>query len=63
MKKIIFPLAILLLATFPAAAHTINYTLDKMDDGEVFGKYLIAGFQHIIPLGLDHILFILCVFF
>lgn len=63
MKKIIFPLAVLLLAAFPAAAHTINYTLDKMDDGEVFGKYLIAGFQHIIPLGLDHILFILCVFF
>ena len=63
MKKIILPLAVLLLATFPAAAHTINYTLDKMDDGEVFGKYLIAGFQHIIPLGLDHILFILCVFF
>lgn len=63
MKKIILPLAVLLLAAFPAAAHTINYTLDKMDDGEVFGKYLIAGFQHIIPLGLDHILFILCVFF
>jgi len=34
-----------------------------MDDGEVIWKYLLTGFDHIIPYGLDHILFILCVFF
>jgi len=44
-------------------AHTINYQLDKMDDGSVFLKYLLLGYEHIIPLGFDHILFILCVFF
>lgn len=44
-------------------AHTVNYQLDKMDDGDVFLRYLVTGFQHIIPYGLDHILFILCVFF
>jgi len=63
MKKILLPLSILLIASFSASAHTINYTLNKMSEGEVFGQYLLEGFKHIIPLGLDHILFILCVFF
>jgi hypothetical protein len=31
--------------------------------GEVFVHYLIAGFEHIIPLGIDHILFVLGLFF
>lgn len=53
----------LLLLPTVVAAHTINYQLDKMDTGGVFWKYLFLGFTHIIPLGLDHILFILCVFF
>ncbi len=34
-----------------------------MEDGEVFWQYLQQGFLHILPFGLDHILFILCVFF
>jgi hypothetical protein len=29
----------------------------------VFGRYIVAGFEHIIPLGLDHILFVLGLFF
>lgn len=29
---------------------------------EVIGEYIVAGFEHIIPLGLDHILFILGIF-
>lgn len=28
-----------------------------------FGRYIILGFEHIIPLGLDHILFVLGLFF
>lgn len=44
-------------------SHTINYELDRMDDKDVVLKYIELGFTHIIPLGLDHILFILCVFF
>lgn len=56
----LLPLLILFL---PAEAHTINYQLNKLEDKDVFLKYLGIGYEHIIPLGLDHILFILCVFF
>ncbi|MBT0957606.1 HupE/UreJ family protein [Alphaproteobacteria bacterium KMM 3653] len=31
--------------------------------GSVFGRYIIIGFEHIIPKGLDHILFVLGLFF
>ncbi len=62
MKKLII-LSVLLLAVLPGFAHTINYTLDKMDDSQVIWEYLLTGFDHIIPYGLDHILFILCIFF
>lgn len=44
-------------------AHTINYSLDAPSKGQVFWQYLIEGYKHIIPLGVDHILFILCIFF
>jgi hypothetical protein len=46
-----------------ASAHIIPYELDKANKAKVFGEYLGLGYRHIIPLGLDHILFILCVFF
>ena len=62
MKRAILFTAAILFCIY-AGAHTINYQLDKMDDGSVFWKYLLLGYQHIIPLGFDHILFILCVFF
>jgi HupE / UreJ protein len=54
---------LLLLAASSASAHVINYVLEKMSGSGVFWKYLGIGFQHIIPLGFDHILFITCVFF
>ena len=63
MKRLTFILFALLLCTLPAMAHIIPYELDKPDTGSVFFKYLGLGYTHIIPLGLDHILFILCVFF
>lgn len=31
--------------------------------GSVFLRYVVAGFEHIIPLGMDHILFVLGLFF
>lgn len=34
-----------------------------MKGEQVFWKYIVTGYEHIIPLGFDHILFILCVFF
>ena len=63
MKKYLFLLLLLIIALQPVTAHTINYVLDKEDTGSVFLKYLVLGYEHIIPLGFDHILFILCVFF
>jgi hypothetical protein len=40
------------------SAHSINYALETAPAGEVVWFYLKLGFKHIIPAGLDHILFI-----
>lgn len=65
MWKRCWPILLLLLIVYSPAlfAHTINYELDKMSGTTVFWKYMLTGFEHIIPLGFDHILFITCVFF
>jgi hypothetical protein len=63
MKKCIVILCLLLLCVMQSYGHTINYQLDRDPTGSVFLKYLLLGYEHIIPLGFDHILFILCVFF
>jgi hypothetical protein len=56
MKKIlIYPFLLLPLA---ASAHTINYIMEDKPIGCVFDYYFKLGYQHIIPQGLDHILFI-----
>ena len=41
-----------------AFAHTINYVLEKAPTDKVLWYYLALGFQHIIPNGFDHILFV-----
>lgn len=63
MKKHFLVLFVLLFGYYSASAHVIPYELDKGQDENVFLKYLVLGYRHIIPLGFDHILFILCVFF
>ncbi len=63
MRRRLIVLFILLLIVAPAMAHVVAYELDPQPQGSVFWKYLVTGFEHIIPLGFDHILFILCVFF
>ena len=64
MKKFLPITVILLLLTVTSSfAHTINYDLSKMTRGGYFWMYLKLGFTHIIPLGLDHILFVLSIFF
>ena len=42
----------------PLFAHTINYALEKEPPGLVIGYYMKLGFHHIIPAGMDHILFV-----
>lgn len=39
-------------------AHNINYALEAAPTGSVVLFYLKLGFEHIIPLGVDHILFV-----
>lgn len=63
MKRILFLFTFLLYSVLPVSAHVIRYELDKLGHGQVFWKYVQLGYEHIIPLGLDHILFILCIFF
>src|SRR5258705_12839625 len=55
--KFLFLMVTLLFST-QLFAHTINYALEKSPADEVVGYYLKLGFQHIIPNGLDHILFV-----
>jgi hypothetical protein len=55
--KILF-LAAMLLSSTQLFAHTINYALEKSPVHEVVGYYMNLGFHHIIPNGLDHILFV-----
>ncbi len=63
MKKKLAILSLLCLPALSASAHVIAYELDRKPGTAVFWNYLVTGFQHIIPLGFDHILFIMCVFF
>jgi hydrogenase/urease accessory protein HupE len=65
MKRNFF-VALIVLLFFPALsclAHTINYDFSTMSNSEVGLTYLQMGFNHILPLGLDHVLFILGLFF
>ena len=54
----IFLSVMFVLFCVPAFAHTINYALAKSPTGDVAWYYLKLGFQHIMPQGLDHILFV-----
>ena len=60
-------LAVLLLlaALLPAdaAAHILDKDLSKLSRTEIFWTYLQLGYTHILPLGVDHILFVLSIFF
>ena len=46
----------------PAFAHVVVGELEKMSIAEASIEYLKLGYRHILPLGLDHILFILSLF-
>ncbi len=66
MKKsnLLFPfltLIIILLLSKAISAHPID-ELDKLSTIDVGWVYLQPGFTHILPFGLDHILFVLGLF-
>ncbi len=52
-----------MLACGSVYAHTINYSMEVKPVDNVISFYIWLGFQHILPLGLDHILFVLSLFF
>src|ERR1043165_1598091 len=49
----------LLMATKVLFAHTVNYELENAPLHNVIGYYVKLGIQHIIPNGLDHIVFVI----
>ncbi|MDB5282670.1 MAG: HupE/UreJ family protein [Bacteroidota bacterium] len=49
---------LMLLLSTGLSAHTINYNLEKAPVNDVVCFYLKLGYQHILPQGLDHILFV-----
>jgi len=63
MKKQFILLLPMLLVASTLFGHTIAFSLEERSEAEVFVTYLREGFLHILPFGIDHILFILCVFF
>jgi uncharacterized membrane protein len=58
-KRFLFLLISLLFISPVVFAHTINYVLERAPAKDVVWYYLKLGFQHIIPLGPDHILFVI----
>jgi hydrogenase/urease accessory protein HupE len=57
-KHVAVFLLLLCLISNTVFAHTVNYALEKAPTGNVILFYLKLGIQHIIPFGIDHILFI-----
>ena len=45
-----------------ASAHVVVQELDNISKTDAAAIYLILGFKHILPLGFDHILFVLSLF-
>ncbi|SFE50880.1 HupE / UreJ protein [Chitinophaga sp. CF118] len=48
--------------SLPLYAHVVVRELEKMSKTDAGLVYLRMGYQHILPLGFDHILFVLCLF-
>ena len=61
-RKVAALLLLSLLALQPAFAHDTVQELEKLSKAEAAILYLQLGFTHIIPLGFDHILFVLSLF-
>lgn len=53
-----FAVLLLLFLSINSYGHTVNYVLEKAPTNHVIGYYIGLGFNHIVPEGLDHILFV-----
>lgn len=61
MLTLVLLLCCVFLPSF-ISAHPMDDALAGLSKTEVGWIYLKLGFTHILPLGLDHILFVLCIF-
>jgi hydrogenase/urease accessory protein HupE len=65
MRRYRFAYLLLLALLLPtlAGAHVLDVDLSKLSRTDIVWTYIQLGFTHILPLGLDHILFVLSIFF
>lgn len=61
-RRVIGMVLLLSLISQPLWAHVIVGELEKLSKTEAAMVYLGLGYKHILPLGFDHILFILSLF-
>src|SRR5438874_2016251 len=61
-KKVIALLIFTFLLSQQSSAHVIVGELEKMSKTDTALLYLKLGYEHILPLGFDHILFVLSLF-
>jgi HupE/UreJ protein len=62
LKYFLWPLFLLIFSCSTLFAHTINYSMEVKPVSNVISFYTWLGFQHIIPEGFDHILFVFGLF-
>lgn len=58
MKYALLILGILLIIPFVSQAHVVVNELSQLSTSSIAWEYLKLGYGHILPLGFDHILFI-----
>ena len=61
-KLFLFSIIILFTGAASCFAHALNYDFSQMSRTDIGLAYLKLGYQHIIPLGVDHILFVVSIF-
>ena len=62
IRKITALILLSLLICESVSAHVIVKELDNISKTDAAFMYLVLGFKHILPLGFDHILFVLSLF-
>ncbi len=61
-NKILLFVCFILMFPLLANAHVFRPELENLSIGNITWTYLKLGFTHILPLGLDHILFVLSLY-
>ena len=62
LRKLVVLALFFLGTSISVWAHASIVDLEKMSRTDAAILYIQLGFEHILPLGLDHILFVLCLF-